>query len=50
MTLKRSVKRLKQICKLCSTFRGTIAFGMSFHELIRNLVKQFPKYCHFDNP
>lgn len=50
MVLKRSVKRLEQICKFGSTFANTIAREMSFNELLRSSVNQIPKHCHFDNP
>lgn len=50
MTLKRSVKRLEQICKLRSTFASVFALKMSIYELYRSLGKRFPKHCHLDNP
>lgn len=49
MALKRSVKRLEQICKLRSTFASIFALKMSNYELYRSLRKRFPKRCHLDN-
>lgn len=50
MALKRSVKRLEQICKLCSTFPRVFALMLSFYALLRGSRKRFSKHYHFDNP
>lgn len=49
MALKRSVKRLEQICKLCSTFASAFAPRMPVYECLRCLRKRFSQHYHFDN-
>lgn len=49
MALKRSVKRLEQICKLGSTFASVFALKMPFYAPRRGLRKRFLKHCHLDN-